>query len=166
MNICTIEDTELDAGLTGKIRNLLYTCFPYEPKFQDRLFLNEKPDFRYIVYEEEQLIAHSAVYEKKIRTTGTEEFFIGIGEVCVVPGYRKQGITKRVLSRIERDYSNTTLFMLLGSLLYYRSSGYEKKNNVYFTSIPEDPSEFVLVKVRPGFIWPVSEKVFVEGLPF
>lgn len=159
-----LADSEVDAALDRKLRDLLTLCFGQT--FKDKRYCYEMPPHRWLVYMEEEIAAHLAIHDKVFTVSGVEEAFIGVAEVCVAPLYRGQGLVKAMLEKVENYFPDASFSILLGEGYIYGSSGYVPVNNVYFPYETTDtPNTHVLVKRLKDVPWPEG-KVTIEGPPF
>lgn len=135
MNIQYIKDSEVTEILDEKIRDILSRCFIKNQDaevFSRQRYYNEMPGHRYLLWKNEQLIAHIAVHDKSILIDGVMHNISGIAEVCVDIHYRKQGLVKSILAEIHqhRMQSGDAFSILFGESEIYASSGYTVVNNL------------------------------------
>ena len=129
-----VPGSDVSAALDRQIRELLVICFPHESVFATQRFLYEKPKYRWCVFSNEtQLIAHTALHIKKIKTVSGEYEIGGVAEVCVHPEFRRKGLVRAMMSRIDELLLSERIpfSMLFGQGKIYHSSGYfEVKNKI------------------------------------
>ena len=137
MNNFTIQlvpDSDVSAALDRQIRELLAICFPHESVFAAQRFLYEKPKYRWCVFSNEtQLVAHTALHIKTIKTESGKYGIGGIAEVCVHPEFRRRGLVHTMMDRIDELLISDKIpfSMLFGKGKIYHSSGYfEVKNKI------------------------------------
>jgi predicted acetyltransferase len=119
------EDDITDAD-DAELMTLLQLCFPDTPQFKTHRFYLEPSNFRWLIRDKDQIIANMVVYDKTIVSGGKKFRIAGIGDVCVEPDYRGNGLVGRLLSEVHawaknRGFAFTLLF---GKIEIYQSSGY------------------------------------------
>lgn len=141
MSVATFEiiflpDERVSKQVDRQIRDLLSRCFVQDAAhFQKQRHFLEIPQYRWLVYVAEQLVAHVALHRKRFASPEHEFEIGGVAEVCVHPGFRGQGLVKRMLSHVhdwlaEQDVPFSVLF---GENAVYASSGYQSiKNPIRF----------------------------------
>jgi len=78
-----IYDPSVDDDLDWQLRILLSKCFK-DPIFRVRRFNNELPGHRWVIGDEEGApVAHAAVHDKRIGSTGGEFHVDAVAEVCI-----------------------------------------------------------------------------------
>jgi len=129
-----VPDKNVSAALDRQIRKLLVVCFPHESVFATQRFLYEKPKYRWCVFSNEtQLVAHTALHIKKIKTKLGEYQIGGIAEVCVHPEFRRKGLVRAIMDKVDALLISEKIpfSMLFGEGKIYHSSGYfEVKNEI------------------------------------
>lgn len=128
-----LEDNDVSLAIDKQIRNLLSLCFIKDREvFGRQRFFNEMPGHRYLLWEDETLIAHIAVHDKQVLINDIEVSICGIAEVCVSPKYRGKALVKQMLNKIHIariDYGDA-YSLLFGEKSVYTSSGYLTVNNL------------------------------------
>ncbi len=135
MEVKYIKDSDVDAELDLRLRELLSLCFikPGDEVFRDRRYFRECPAHRWLIYDDGHcLIAHAAMHEKTVASSGKEIPIGGIAEVCVHPEFRGQGLVRRLLAECHHwlrahGYAFAILF---GDPKVYSSSGYVLISNL------------------------------------
>jgi predicted acetyltransferase len=122
--------TEMDAG----IRELLSTCFTktQDSIFHTQRFWQERPARHYVVREVSgRLIAHANYHDKRLGCEQGEVRIGGVGDVCVHPDARGQGLVRSMLTALHQDLQDQGIpfGMLFGDAKVYRSSGYRPISN-------------------------------------
>lgn len=135
MNIQYLRDADVTDALDQKIRDLLSTCFVKNQDaeiFKRQRCYYEMPAHRYLLWQQDNLIGHIAVHDKKILIDDIEHSISGIAEVCVAPQFRKQGAVKAILKKVHQDRIDygDAYAILFGDSEIYASSGYCLVNNL------------------------------------
>jgi GNAT superfamily N-acetyltransferase len=110
-----------------QLRNLLFSCFSYNPIFLARRYLRKRPGHRWMVSDTEgEIVAHAALHEKIIGTETGDLLIGGIAEVCVASPHRGRGIARDLLSSMDQwlKARDIPFAMLFGEPRVYTSSGY------------------------------------------
>ena len=132
-NIKFMSDNQVSEELDKQLRDLLVLCFPQTSEiFSKQRFYQEPPQYRWCLFDQDNLlIGHIALHIKKVKTEFASYDMGGIGEVCVHPNCRKQGIARMLIKQIH-DYLRELGFafsMLFGDTKIYSSSGYKVVHN-------------------------------------
>lgn len=93
---------EHDIGINAhnqitKLRNI---CFPNSVK--DRSYYKQLPHFRYLVYDNEQLISQMGVDHRVISVENSIFKIFGVIDLCVLPEYQRQGIATQLLNSLTK----------------------------------------------------------------
>ncbi|HMN91357.1 MAG TPA: GNAT family N-acetyltransferase [Saprospiraceae bacterium] len=99
MNPIRIEEFQIDAPTRVAIQQLLQQCFDGYPA---RTFFKQAPAFRYLVWQQQQLVAHLAVEHRMINNDGLLVRIFGISDLCVAPAFQHQRIASRLLEALEQ----------------------------------------------------------------
>jgi GNAT superfamily N-acetyltransferase len=124
-----VADGEVDPKLDQELRGLLSTCFTkaQDTGFKRQRYWQEPPAFHYLLREADgRVIAHAAVHHKKLGSAAGDVEIGGVGDVCVHPSCRGQGLVKVLLRALHEDLKrrNVPFGMLTGDAKVYGSSGY------------------------------------------
>ncbi|NOY58978.1 MAG: GNAT family N-acetyltransferase, partial [Calditrichaeota bacterium] len=129
-----VPDKNVSAALDRQLLELLIICFPHESVFATQRFLYEKPKYRWCVFSNQtQLVAHTALHIKTIKTESGKYGIGGIAEVCVHPEFRRKGLVRAMMDKVDALLisEKISFSMLFGEGKIYRSSGYfEVKNKI------------------------------------
>jgi predicted acetyltransferase len=171
MNIQYLKDTDVSVELDKKIRTLLCNCFIKDQDtaiFKRQRYYNEMPKHRYILWDQDELIAHVAVHNKEVLINDVPYPICGIAEVCVHPGYRKQGMVKIILEKIHlaRMEIGDAYSILFGDEEVYLSSSYRVVDNLKALDLNQEwnITGHTMVHVL-NKKWPEGE-VKLVGIPF
>jgi len=127
----SIADTCVDEQLDLQIRQLLTASFAYEPVFRLRRYCQEPPMQRWIARGTSGLLGHICIHRKVISSDSGELLIAGVGEVCVAPETRGNGLMKEMFIATHEwaARNNYQFSMLFGQAILYRSSGYQLIDN-------------------------------------
>ena len=150
MNVEYIRDSDVDADLDRRLRDLLSICFtkPGDEVFRERRYFKEHPAHRWFVRdEEERVIAHVALHEKVVVSSSQDISVGGIVQVCVHPEFRGQGFVRKLLAKVH-DWLRLEGYrfsLLFGDHRVYTSSGYVSVTNL----VRESKSDNGAIKWEP-----------------
>lgn len=157
-----ILDSDVNQDLNNRLIQILSVCFPDQHVFTKQRYYKELPNYRWIIENKSEIIAHAALHKKEIITESNKIIIGGIAEVCVHPEYRGNGLVKLLLTHAH-DFSIKEGFMftmLFGDAKVYSSSGYKVIENKikYLDHITklwkvENISD-VMVKELATYMWP------------
>jgi GNAT superfamily N-acetyltransferase len=131
MRIETIPEYEISRDVNQLIIRLLVDSFPSFPP--DRSYYKILPQFRYLVWADEKLIAHMAIEHRVITNTGIPARIFGVIEVCVASPYRGQKIATTLLQQIEklgRTSKVNFLMTFADDHRLYAENGYQRVANI------------------------------------
>lgn len=95
-----IDEQELAPDLEAAIRQTLVTCFPKDAEFfsRSRAWHGSSPAFSALVAEDERVIAHLGVVQRRITVGGSPVEVAGIQNACVLDEHRGQGFCRETLA--------------------------------------------------------------------
>jgi GNAT superfamily N-acetyltransferase len=99
MRVETIAEYEITNDIQKLINRLLVRSFPGYPS--ERSYYKLLPQFRYLVWEGESLIAHLGIEHRVISNDGIPVRIFGLIDLCVDPQYRARKIATKLLQQIE-----------------------------------------------------------------
>lgn len=175
MNVEYIRDSDVDADIDRRLRDLLSICFtkPDDEVFRERRYFKEPPAHRWFIRdEEERVIAHVALHEKVVVSSNQDISVGGIAEVCVHPEFRGQGFVCKLLAKVHdwlrlKGYRFSLLF---GDPRVYTSSEYVSVTNLFRGSksdngaIKWEPIKAMVCQLSEAE-WP-SDGVYLQGQIF
>ncbi|MCR9101146.1 MAG: GNAT family N-acetyltransferase [bacterium] len=97
MELERVEEFALTSLQHQHIQQLLKTAFPGYP---DRTFYRQLPDFRYIGYQDERLMAHMAVEHRLLHNAGQVYPVFGVMDLCVDPLFQRRRIASHLLDQL------------------------------------------------------------------
>lgn len=128
-----IKDKDVDEKLDKAIRDLLVVCFPESAHiFKIHRHYQEPPDFRWCVFNSDnELVAHTSLHLKSIKTNSGDFQTGGIAEVCVAPEYRGLGLLKTLMKKCDDFLMQKSIpfALLFGKTIFYSSSGFISAKN-------------------------------------
>jgi GNAT superfamily N-acetyltransferase len=122
---------KLEQNVKIHIHNLLIQSFPEYP--QDRIYYKLLPQFRYLVWMGEKLIAHMGIEHRVITNGGKPVRIFGIIDLCVSKQYRSQKIATKLLHQVEslgRTHSIDFLVLFADDDRLYKANGYQRVENI------------------------------------
>jgi predicted N-acetyltransferase YhbS len=159
-----IKDKNVNKNLDKHIRDLLVFCFPESADvFKKHRYYQEPPEYRWCVFNSKNdLIAHTSLHLKTIKTDAGDFRIGGIGEVCVASDYRGLGLLKMLIKKCD-DFlkrERVPFALLFGKATYYSSSGYiPAKNKIRYLNTTTnnwivEEVDSALYKQLGGTNWP------------
>lgn len=130
MNVQRLEEFQISKTIQKAIRRLMVRCFGDYPG--NRIYLKQLPDFRYLVWETDQLIAHMAVEHRMVSNNGTPFRIFGIADLCVAAEFQHQKHASHLLQLLEKlGQQNGVDFIVLNATEHqlYQNNGYDLVEN-------------------------------------
>jgi len=100
MTILRIEEFQISNDQHQAIQHLLAECFEGYPA--DRSYFKQLPSFRFLTYDNDQLIGHLAVEHRMISVADQPATIFGVVDICVHPDFRHQQIASTLLDKLEK----------------------------------------------------------------
>jgi GNAT superfamily N-acetyltransferase len=113
------------------VNQLLVESFPDYPL--DRSYYKLLPQFRYLVWEDDNLIAQMGIEHRVITNTGIPARIFGLIDLCVASSYRSQKIATTMLQQIEevgRMSRIDFLVLFADDSRLYAENGYQRVSNL------------------------------------
>ncbi|MCB0551683.1 MAG: GNAT family N-acetyltransferase [Phaeodactylibacter sp.] len=98
MKFQRLPEFEIDEATENAIAGLLGECFPEYP--QGRTYYKQLPDFRFLCWENDALIAHMAVEHRMINNDGQAFRIFGVVDLCVAEAFQHRRLASRMLSEL------------------------------------------------------------------
>jgi len=130
MDIQRIEEFRITPDQKEAIQQLLVDCFPGYPL--GRTYFKQLPNFRYLVFKKEQVIAHLAVEHRMIALDQKPYAIFGVVDICVAPEHRKQNIAATLLDQLEnlgRKHLIDFIILTASENQLYLNNGYQIQSN-------------------------------------
>ena len=124
------EEFTLDQYTQIAIQKLFAICFSGYPS--DRIYFKQLPCFRYLCWEDDELIAHMAVDHRIINNENQHLRIFGIVDLCVHPAHQHKRIASKLLRELENlgQLSGIDFLLLTASDAgFYESNGFETVHN-------------------------------------
>ncbi len=99
LNYQRIEEIQIGAKQQSAIYNLLKDAFGAYP--HDRIYANQLPSFRFLVWDKNTLIGHMAVEYRTINIGQETAKVFGIADLCVDKNYQHKNIATTLLQQLE-----------------------------------------------------------------
>jgi GNAT superfamily N-acetyltransferase len=131
MPIKLVPEYKLSDDVRKLANRLLVASFPDYPL--DRSYYKLLPQFRYLVWENENLIAHMGIEHRVITNTGIPARIFGLIDLCVASSYRSQKIATTLIQQIEElGKTNKIDFLILfaDDARLYAENGYQRVANI------------------------------------
>ena len=166
-----LPDDSVTGSMDYELRGLLTTCFtkPQDVVFRDRRYFREPYPHRWVIRDDNNaIVAHIGVHEKKVEAEGRTCRIGGIAEVCVHPIYRGKGYVRMMLKCIHAWLSKHgfAFAVLFGDTLVYRSSGYVQVTNLFLGGSQEGWKQInCMILDLSGTPWPRGD-VYLFGPAF
>jgi GNAT superfamily N-acetyltransferase len=90
------------------IATLLANCFSFYPA--ENTYLHQIPNFRVIAAKNEVIYGHAALHFRCVLLDQNKYEMVGIGDLCVDPSFRGQGISTQLMDTIFDFVTNDTPF--------------------------------------------------------
>lgn len=131
MRIDRQEEFLLTPHAKQAISTLLRTCFPGYPT--DQIYYKYPPNFRYLIWSDEDLIGHMGIVARLISFEGEMYPIFGIMDLCIAPAYQQQKLASRLLEELESLSKKSDIdFILLVAKEsdLYTNNGFVRVNNL------------------------------------
>lgn len=131
MRIDRTEEFLLTAETKQAISALLHRCFPGYPAHQT--YYKYPPTFRFLMWEEQELIGHMGVVSRPISHDGDFFPIFGVMDLCVSPTHQHQKLATHLLSELEKLGKKSGIdFILLVAKdqELYLNNGFQMVNNL------------------------------------
>lgn len=168
MVVQRIEEFKITKLIHEKIAILLSKSFSGFP--EGRSFYKQAPDFRYLVWEDNALIAHMAVINRVMNNNGLAVKVFGISDLCVEEDYQHKKLATHLIKQLTRlgiDHSIDFIVLLAKDHQLYISTGFRiTENDCQWLMIENNRSLGVIHrKIRQTLmIKELGEKQWEEGL--
>jgi GNAT superfamily N-acetyltransferase len=129
MELERVEEFALTSLQHQHIQQLLKTAFPGYP---DRTFYRQLPDFRYIGYQDERLMAHMAVEHRLLHNAGQVYPVFGVMDLCVDPLFQRRRIASHLLDQLTalgKAHQIDFLVLIASQHQLYLDNGFQLVSN-------------------------------------
>lgn len=131
MSVETVAEYKIPSNVYKLINHLLIRSFPNYPS--ERSYCKLLPQFRYLVWMGENLIAHMGIEHRVITNTNIPVQIFGFIDLCVDSQYRSQKIATTLLQQIEvlgRSSRIDFLVLFADDHRLYTVNGYHRVANL------------------------------------
>lgn len=131
MMVQRLEEFQISDDVRKSIRRLMESCFADYPG--NRIYFKQLPNFRYLVWENDQLIAHMAVEHRMISNNGIPFQIFGIADLCVATEFQHQKHASHLLQLLEElGRKNGIDFVVLNATEFqlYKNNGFQLVENI------------------------------------
>lgn len=165
-----IDEQELEPDLEAAIRQALVTCFPKDAEFfsRSRAWHGSAPAFSALVSEDDRVIAHLGVVQRRIKVGGTPVEMAGIQNVCVLDEHRGRGLCREMLAAAmaeakSRGIDFGLLFCVAELVPVYERCGWKRLPDQPVIRVDSDGLEKPLVEGNLPMWLPLGEEGFPRG---
>ena len=130
MKVERLEEFKIDEATNLQIQQLLKESFSDYPN--GRSYYKQVPCFRFLVWEEKQLIGHMAVEFRLINVGGVVARIFGVIDLCVAVAFQSKKIGSKLLNELESlgKTSNIDFLLLIAKdQEVYKKNGFESADN-------------------------------------
>lgn len=130
INIQQIQEHEITEKQHQAIQALLQQAFPSYPK--NRSYFHQIPSFRYLVWHNDELIAHLGVNHRVISLNNELASIFGVMDLCVKTDFQSNKIAARLITRLEKlsHKSNIDFLVLVAEQHdFYLNNGFKLVKN-------------------------------------
>jgi GNAT superfamily N-acetyltransferase len=131
MLIEVVPEYKLSADIHKLANRLLVKSFPDYPL--DRSYYKLLPQFRYLVWAGDNLIAQMGIEHRVISNTGIPLRIFGVIDLCVDPDYRSQKIATTLLQQAEELGKTSKVdfaILFADDSRLYTKNGYQRVANI------------------------------------
>lgn len=171
MRIERIEECKLTEPVRAKIVALLKEGFGVYP--EGRTFYKQLPGFRFLTWDEEELLGHLAAEYRIINVGGDLLPIFGVADLCVTPSRQQEKIATQMLGQLERlaGTSGVEFILLTGSEPnVYQGMGFQRierscrwllMNNLTSLGVIRRSVNNIMIKCLGDRPWPDGEIDFL-----
>ena len=130
MKIQRIEEFKINRKQHLEISQLLKLCFSSYPANQS--FYKQFPSFRFLVFEEKELIAHLAIIHRLIKIGEESASIFGVSDLCVHPDFQHKKIASVLLEELEtlgKKHKIDFITLIAQEQKIYKKNGFQSVNN-------------------------------------
>ncbi len=130
MNLLRIEEFKITSAQKIAIQQLLTECFPGYPK--GRTYYKQLPNFRYLAYQDHQLIGHLAVEHRMIAIDQQPFSIFGVVDFCVATKFRGRRSASTLLRKLEelgKEHQIDFILLTASDYQLYLNNGYQLHSN-------------------------------------
>ncbi len=124
-----MEEFRLSRKEEEAIQQLLKAAYSVYP---ERTYFRQLPDFRYLVWEGEELLAQMSVAYRLVNNGGQLLRVFGIADLCVAPEHQHRQLGSQLLERLDalgRESACDFILLMASEPAFYRRHGFEPVSN-------------------------------------
>ena len=167
MTIQRIEELLIDIPTREVIHRLLEDSFPDYPLGQS--YYKQLPDFRYLVWEQEELIGHMAIEHRLINNDGQILRIFGVADLCIAKSFQRQKIATTVIEQLlelSKSVGIDFIMLVAEEEQFYQQIGFQPiQNNCKWVLIHRHETFGVVQRQMDSglMVKAVSKKIWREG---
>lgn len=167
LRINFVNDFEISKEKREALRVLLNSCFPDD--FIQREYFKQIPKFRYLVWDEERLVAQIGVEDRAINVDGDIARIFGVIDLCVEDCYRSNKIATNLLRMLEelgRKNGIDFIILFADDHRLYKENDYEIVRNVCRWLVIDELRSFEIFEKCLSdcfMVKPLSQKLWKNG---
>lgn len=129
MKIERVLESDINGLHSEKLQALLSECFP--DFLSQRSYYKQLPHFRYLGWEQENLVAQMGVDHRVVSVDGKPFKILGVIDLCVAAPQRQKGFGRQMLEELEKLAKTSVDFMVLfaDDHRLYEKAGFARKSN-------------------------------------
>lgn len=131
MIVQRIEEFQIDEATHRTIWRLLQEAFPGYP--EERSFFKQLPDFRYLLWEGDELAAHMAVEHRLINNADQLLYIFGVVDLCVAASFQQQKLASRLLeelTQLGKQHRIDFIVLQANEAKLYENNGFQLQENL------------------------------------
>jgi len=167
ISISKVLEWDIDTNIGESIYHLLNESFSGYP--HGRIFFRQQPAFRYLVWQQDELIGHCGIDSRCVYNGGELKKIFGLSDFCIAPGHQSSGVGRLLLEKIISDSQNSQVEFILsfsGEHAFYRKLGFQQYDTLCKWLIISNDQSFGLVNRKLTdclFVLPLKEDAVWDG---
>lgn len=168
MQLRILNENQVDEKVDAAIKKTLAICFPndVEEFSRTRAFEGNVPLFSVYIEDSDKVLAHLAIMDRTVIVGGESVRVAGVANVCVLPEYRKKGLSdmilKAAMEEAMRRHFDFGLVFTGGRIkkVYARNGWIDIPGREFITT--RDGKQIEL-PAQTRMYYPLKKKVFPPG---
>ncbi len=131
MELERIEEFQIAEATHLAIQQLLEEAFSGYP--EGRSFFKQLPDFRYLLWQGDQLAAHMAVEHRLINNADQLLHIFGVADLCVAASFQQRKLASRLLeelTQLGKQHRIDFLVLQANEAKLYENNGFQPQENL------------------------------------
>jgi len=168
MKLERIEEFKIGAAAHRAIWALLQQAFPGYP--DERSFFKQLPDFRYLLWNGDELAAHMAVEHRLINNADQLLYIFGVVDLCVAQPYQHRKIATKLLDQLTtlgKEHRIDFILLQAKNAKLYESNGFLPQENLCQWLLINQNKTIGVVRrqlQQSLMVKPLGDKVWKPGL--